>query len=96
MEDTKTIGKKIKANGTISEVSKFIITQNCAKIQIWFRSPKNFKDTQRLDKKNSNTKWVDPNTLEHEQLIKYDVFKDQGSFAGCKIWLLINSNTYNI
>ena len=60
----------MKANGTISEVGKFIITQNCAKIQIWFRSPKKFKDTQRLDKKNSNTKWVDPNTLEHEQLIK--------------------------
>ena len=47
--------------------------------------PKNFKDAQRLDKKNRNIKWVDSNTLKHEQLKECEVLRDQAMFVGCKI-----------
>ena len=49
-----------------------------------FEVPKNFKDAQKLDKKNVNTKWMDLNKLEHKQLADYDVFIDKGKFSGCK------------
>ena len=62
-----------------------------------FEVPKNFKDAQKLDKKNGNTKWMDSNQLEHEQLADYDVFIDKGIFAGYKTpknFRLIRVHTY--
>ena len=50
-----------------------------------FEVPKNYKDAERLDRKNGNHDWMDANKLEHEQLRKYDVFTDKGRFAGCRI-----------
>ena len=51
-----------------------------------FEVPKNYKDAEKLDKKNGNTKWLDTNKLlEHKQLADYDVFIDKGKFSGCKI-----------
>ena len=50
-----------------------------------FKVPKNFKHTEKLDKKNCNSKWMDSNKLEHKQLEEYDVFIDKGKFAGCRI-----------
>ena len=50
-----------------------------------FEVPSNFKHAEKLDKKYSNTKWMDSIKLEHEQLDGYDVFMDKGKFIGCKI-----------
>ena len=50
-----------------------------------YEAPKNYKDAQRLDEKNKNTKWMDSNKLEHKQLAEYDLFIDKGPFAGCMI-----------
>ena len=47
--------------------------------------PKSFKDAEKLDKKNENTKCMDYNKLEHEQLDHYEVFINKGEFAGCRI-----------
>ena len=47
--------------------------------------PRNFKDTEKLDKKNGNTKSMDSDKLEHKQLDNYDLFIDKGKFAGCRI-----------
>lgn len=33
-----------------------------------YKIPKNFNNVQRLDKEKGNAKWVDSNSLEHEQL----------------------------
>lgn len=38
--------------------------------------PTNFKNAQRLNKKNSKIKWVYSNTLEHEQFKEYDLFRN--------------------
>ena len=40
--------------------------------------PKNFKDTQKLDDINGNTKWMNSNKLDHQQLDEYDVFIGKG------------------
>ena len=50
-----------------------------------FEVPKNYKDTEQLDKENGNTNWMDANKLKHKQLAEYNVFKDRGPFAGCTI-----------
>ena len=50
-----------------------------------FKVPRNFKEAEKLDKKKDNTKWMDSNKLEHEQLDNYNVFIDKGKFAGCRI-----------
>ena len=50
-----------------------------------FEVPENYKDAEQLDIKNDNHDWMDANKLEHEQLAKYNIFKDRGPFAGCLI-----------
>ena len=50
-----------------------------------FEVPRNFKDTENLDKKNGNTKWMCSNKLEHKQLDDSDVFIKNVKVAGCKI-----------
>ena len=58
---------------------------NSPRYKYGFGVPKNFKDAQKLDKKNGNTKWMDLNKLEHKQFDNYDAFIDKGKFAGRKI-----------
>ena len=50
-----------------------------------FEVPKNYKDAERLDRKNRNHDWMDADKVEHEQLREYNVFIDRGKFAGCRI-----------
>ena len=69
----------------ISKATKTKIIQNLPRYKYVFEVPKNFKDTQKLNKKNDNTKWMDLNKLDHNQLDKYDVFIDKGKSEGCKI-----------
>ena len=47
--------------------------------------PRNYADAERLDTKNGNDNWMKANDLEHDQLEEYDIFKNQGKFAGNKI-----------
>ena len=49
-----------------------------------FEIPKDYKDAERLDRKNGNDDWKDANKLEHEQLREYNVFTDKGKFTGCR------------
>ena len=42
-----------------------------------FKVPRNFNEAEKLDRKKGNTKWMDSNKLEHEQLDNYDVFIDK-------------------
>ena len=50
-----------------------------------FEVPKNYKDTERLNRKNGNHDWMDANKLEHKHLMEYNVFTDKGKFVGCRI-----------
>ena len=50
-----------------------------------FEIPKNYKDAERLHRKNNNHDWMDANKLEHEQLREYNLFTDKVKFAACKI-----------
>ena len=47
-----------------------------------FEVPKNYKNTERFDRKNDNHDWMDANKLEYKQLREYNVFKNKGKFAG--------------
>ena len=55
------------------------------KYKYCFEIPKNYKDAERLDRKNGNHDWMEANKLEHEHLREYDVFTDKGRSAGCRI-----------
>ena len=50
-----------------------------------YEVPKKYKDAEQINVKNKNTKWMDANKMEPKQLFEYEVFKDQGPFAGCMI-----------
>ena len=49
-----------------------------ARYQHGFQVPKDYNDTIRLDKENSNTHWQDAMNLELTQIHEYKVFKDTG------------------
>ena len=53
-------------------------TRASARYQHGFQVPKDFNDSIRLDKENSNTHWQDAMDLELTQIHEYKVFKDTG------------------
>ena len=50
-----------------------------------FKIPKNYKDAERLDRKNDNDDWKNANKLKHKHFKEYDAFTDKRKFAGCRI-----------
>ena len=50
-----------------------------------YRIPTTVKQAKEFDKFAGNTRWMDSNKLEHNQLQEYNTFIDKGVFSKAKI-----------
>ena len=81
----KKLVDRLKLTEQLVKQAKLYSLKYSPRYKYGFEIPKNYKDAERLDRKNNNHDWMDANKLEHKKLREYDVFKDKGRFAGCKI-----------
>ena len=80
----KQLANQLKLTERLVKQTKLTSFRIPPQYKYGFEVPINFKHTG-LDKKNSNTEWIDSNKLEHKQLDDFGVFIDKGKFAGWKI-----------
>ena len=85
MEYIELISKQIEVTERLVKQAKLHLLKYSPKYKYGFEVPRNYADAERLDKKNGNDNWYKANKLEHAQLKEYEVFTDQGRFAGNRI-----------
>ena len=79
------LANRSKLTERLVKQAKLHSLKQSPKYKYGFEVPKNYADTERLDRNNDNDNWKKANKLEHEQLKEYDVFTGKGRFAGCRI-----------
>ena len=81
----KQLADKSQLIGRLVKQAKLNSLKYSQRYKYGFEIPKNYKDAERLDRKNGNHDWMEANKLKHEHLREYDVFIDKRRSAGCRI-----------
>ena len=74
----KRIAKNAKKLLRMANQAKLRSFRTAPRFKYGFEIPKDFDHAMFLDRRNGNTKWLDANALEFEQLNEYDTFEDKG------------------
>jgi hypothetical protein len=74
----KRIAKNAKKLLRMANQEKLRSFRTAPRFKYGFEIPKDFDHAMFLDRRNGNTKWLDANALEFEQLNEYDTFEDKG------------------